>query len=378
MRSRAVRWTLLVVGGLFVVVALGVVIAGAFFGDALFRFALERIEGRTQLAVRFARADVRLLSGKVALEGLRVSRAAHPTSDLALTAARVELDFSPWSLLSSEPAFGRVTVRGLRGQVERKGPAVAGGRGFVVRTLVAEDTALTFIEHGRGTTKRWALALPTYGATDVHRDSLLWDVLLRSASRGTVDGHPFESSVAYQGDFATTTWKVHDVTAAEVLAAHAPALQVGGKCKLTVTHKWVVSAPGSASSTWGVACDGLHLGKALDAPGLRQLSAWLAEKPRDVQLDFPMALGEGHFAGGVRSLVKPMALAAGQGLVKAALQAAVERAFISAGSRLLDAARDITGKRKARAAALDAGLRPVDGGGARADGGVAAARRQGR
>ena len=63
----------------------------------------------------------------------------------------------------------------------------------------------------------------------------------------------------------------------------------------------------------------------------------------------------------------PMVLAAGQGLASAALQAAIKRAFISAGSRLLDAARDITGKRKKP-------MPPPDAGAARADGGVVESR----
>ena len=368
------RWTLGVTGALVVLAGAAALVIGAFFGESVVRWALDRVERRSQIAVRYDHAKVSLLSGKVSFSGLSAHRAKHASSDLSLRARHVSFEFSPWTLLSSEPSLDRVVVRGLRGEVERKGASSGQGRGFVVRTLLAEDASVLLLEHKSpqhegSTTKRWALVVSTYAATDVHRDSLLWDVLLRSVGRGTVDGHPFDAEVHYAGDFATTTWQVHDVTAAELLAARAPALQVSGTCKLRVTHKWVVSAPGTADSKWNAACEGLRLGQAVDAPGLRRISTWLAEKPRDVSLDFGMALGAEHFAGDLRSLVKPIAAAAGEGLVRATLQAAVQRAFIGVGTRLLDAAREITHRGK-KAPAVDGGALNQDGGALSQDGGA--------
>lgn len=310
-----------------------------FFADPLLDFLLARMEARSGLRVRFGSAELSVLRGRCVLTDVRVLRTSHPAGEADFSAKRVELKVGLWSLLRTELSVETLHIDELRGTYERR--RASEGRNFVLRDLEVRGATLQLVDRSTAEPHAVDVVLDRLAATDIHRDTLLWDVLLRSNAKGRIGQSEFDASSVRDADGGVSTWTLPRMAAADLLARRLPPNSIDGACSLRVIHRWGGAEPTQARSSWKVGCEGLGLRAGVNAEGVLGAAArWLEKKPRPLALDFHLDVGPDHFSGGGAALARPLLQAAGKGAVEAMLATLAKETLVDAGSRLLETARN--------------------------------------
>jgi hypothetical protein len=169
-------------------------------------------------------------------------------------------------------------------------------------------------------------------------------VLLKSNAKGKVNHSVFEAESKKTSYGGVSTWTLPRIEAADLFAKKLPPDTTTGACMLKVEHRFDSSAT-SAKSKWTVGCIDLGLKPHATAnPAahgiLGKAAAWLAQKPRGMDLSFDMDVDPNHMSGGGAGMARPLLKAAGAGALQALLGAYAKRTLIGVGERLLEKAKE--------------------------------------
>lgn len=362
--ARGRRWLrrLAIFGGAFAALLIAAALLLHFvFADALLEVILSRLETRSGLRVRFATAELSVLRGRCVLNDVRILRTSHPAGEADLSASRIEIQVGLWSLLRRELSVERLAIGELRGNYERVRSAE--GRAFVLREVEVSGATLRLVDRSTAEAHVVEANIDRLSATEIHRDTLLWDVLLRSNAKGRIGQSEFEASSVRDDDGGLSTWTLPRIAASDLFARKLPAGAIVGACAVRVTHRWDGDEPTQARSAWKVGCEGLGLRPGLNAEGVLGVAArWLEEKPRPLDLDFQLDVGPDHFSGAGAALARPLLKAAGTSAVQALLANLAQQTIVGAGTRLLEKAREWRRNRANPPPAPPAATTPVGGG----------------
>ncbi|MDH3264817.1 MAG: hypothetical protein OEM24_12580 [Paracoccaceae bacterium] len=234
--------------GLGVLVIAGVLVVNALFLAPALRWVLARVEDRTGYAVAFEAAEGNLLSGRLALTGLDVTRNADEGLMLDLAVERARLDVRMTSLLGSEIALESLEIAGVTGRLEPRprpetGAAAAGAprprRAFTVERAALSAIDVEVAPPGRPP-HRLEIALAT--AEPFRSRSALFDLFFRSTLDARIDGIPLRvetEAISERG--RRTAWAFEEVPVATLaaLTARAPVSWLsGGTVTAQVEDEW--------------------------------------------------------------------------------------------------------------------------------------------
>lgn len=210
-RRRALRISLVSVAALLAIAAL---LMNTVLFETTLRAALARWKDKTGVAVDFHAASGNWFSGRVELDGVRVSRGDSERSEFDLQAAAVRLRIRMGSLLGGEASLQSLEIDGLRGTYERTAPRGSHGRGrdFAIDRLALRDAEVLFRDRPLDEKPaEMKLVLKSLEAAPFRRRSAVFDALFRATASGTIDGSPF--SIASEGGpgARTTRWQAADL-----------------------------------------------------------------------------------------------------------------------------------------------------------------------
>lgn len=172
-----------------------ITIANAFFFESVLKFALKQVERRTNIAIRFEKAEGSLWSGRLYLKNLSVARQDHPCSRFEIEGDHVEVRLSVTKLFFGSNELQTVRITGFRGTWEQVGKAekLKPRRLFRIDRLVLEDVQLDFADHTRGKNVFEAkINIDYLESSPLRSQWAVFDVLFRSNATGKINGVPFE------------------------------------------------------------------------------------------------------------------------------------------------------------------------------------------
>ncbi len=327
---RAVRWiaaSALVVTALLLSAGL---IVQIFFAESVLRWAMDRQQARSGIAITWRSAQINLFTGHARFANLHLARLDHPTLAFDLTCTDADIDLAVLACVRGTAIVECAMIHGVRGELRQVlGSVVAvPHRTFRIDTLRVDDLelAVALSRSDSVTILRGPVRIEHFASETLTSNRLLFDVLFRSHANGSVFGAPIsiDSGIADHGRW--TQWRGTGVPVALM------ALYVGGPFSLfdagqidvDVQDTWNLEQPKYLHFDYRFAAHDLTVAPISELRGLgRMLAPALAEFVRrhDGALDLHATLDvdPDHFANALsldarllgRALMKPLGTALG-------------------------------------------------------------------
>lgn len=331
-------------------VALAVLGFNSFLVEPCLRFALGRVEARTGTAIGFEKATGNLVTGELAVTGVRLERKAEGRNQFELKVGNLSADVAMLRFFDPEWCFDSVHLTGLKGRftvVARDKAATPLPEGRKVFNAERITVASAEIEHVnlRDGGEPITVVLDS-GRVDGYRsDWSLYDLLFRSTLEGKIDGQPFRIEGTDEGGKRKTLWDLRGLPVGKWKGAVSGPLGAlrSGRIDCQVVSRWPLGDPRTIDQEWRLVvqdgtADPAAGGGGLSAVATRAAVGWLLSKSRNVPLEFPVQLTRDRFDGAESladaGLLDAVSKAAGQKLVELSA---------GAGGSLLERARSRLG-----------------------------------
>lgn len=165
---------------------LGLLCIDLFFFESCVRFAVHRIEQRSDITIDFREAHGSLLFGRVELDAAHIKI----RDRLDVTVDEAELDVSMLGFLrfGEEVPIDLVRVKGLRGTVSYQKSSSKASRPFRIERLELEDLDLRIEDPRLHVLQVPVRFLPPLVVSPLRSNELMWDMLCHSTSSVEVFG----------------------------------------------------------------------------------------------------------------------------------------------------------------------------------------------
>jgi hypothetical protein len=207
------RWLALASGGLLITIIAIPAMNYLLFEHCL-RLALRGVERSYGIVVTYQSADGNWLIGRAELSAAGVQRQGHVVSDFDLSIGRLHLDWDVRKFISRELAFESVTVSSVRGRVTQNGKRDPSQprRHYTIDRLTISDVQVDFVDRSRqARIMRVPIQVTSLEIDDYRNRWMVFDVLFRSQTRGTIYGQPFEITSRAAAEAHESVFKVTDL-----------------------------------------------------------------------------------------------------------------------------------------------------------------------
>ncbi|MDQ2090688.1 hypothetical protein [Marimonas arenosa] len=268
---KLVHWS----AGIVFAIGLAGIAASYLFFDPILRWGLNRAEAKSGVEITYERSAGNLLTGELALDGIRMRRQAGAGLEFDVTAERVALDVVLTSLLA-EPRIEQAEVVGVRGFVtppERNGKTPdkrrSKRRAFIADAIRVEDVALEVRPRGTAT---YPFVVTRAEVVPFRSETALFDLLFRSNMQAQVAGQSLSVETRAITDYGRETfWRFEAVEAdkLKLLVPRAPLTWLnGGTVSARVDDRWSLEEDW-IEMDWRLAFEGLEVTAPAGA-GLRE------------------------------------------------------------------------------------------------------------
>ncbi len=195
---------------LFALTLIGAFLVNQFFFDPAVRIVWHQIESRTSIAVDFEKAEGSFWTGKLNLSDATIKREGHPHSNFDVKVKEMTFDIGMWNLLSSNPVFEQVAIRGAKGSYERLEivERLEPRRNFHIDEFLLEDIELAIIDQTREPrVVNFALQVDSLATRDFDSRWAVFEILFRSDATGRIDNRPFLITSKQIDGGRETKWK---------------------------------------------------------------------------------------------------------------------------------------------------------------------------
>lgn len=258
---KLVHWSAGVLGGL----GLAGIAASFLFFQPILRLVIQSAGEASGIAVSYEGASGNLLFGRVALEGVALTRDSPGDDGLGfdLTVARVEADVDLWTLLGSEPRIELARAEGIAGSVSPPKPDKDKPKQRKERRPFRVDlaqVAAVEIQIEPKDSPAYMLEITRAEVAPFRSQLALFDLLFRSNMQASIAGQPLSVSTREITENGRETyWRFENVDAAQLklLVPRAPLTWFdGGEISVRVDDRWSLSEDW-IEMDWDVSSDDL-------------------------------------------------------------------------------------------------------------------------
>lgn len=238
--------------------AIGVLAFNSAGIEPTLRFVLGRIRDRTGTQVAFTSASGNLLTGRLAVNGVHITREVEGRNGFDWKVAHLEADVAILRLFDPEWQLDRLLMLGVEGSFsvmarQQGGTTVQGGGDaldpsnvFVCREVIIRDAHLDFTNYrdDPGGVKL-AVEVDEMRTEEYRSHWSLYDLLFSSTLQGKLDGEPFSFTREVKDGRQVVQWNLAGLPMtkwAHAWAGQAARMMVG-QADVRIESSWPVADP---------------------------------------------------------------------------------------------------------------------------------------
>ncbi len=286
--------------------AVTVLAANSYLLQPLAELAFGRVQKRSGTQIKADAITGNLATGRLALDGMSLARKVEGRNAFELKIGHAVADLSLLRIFEPEWRFDEIHLTGVGGRFEvfekasaERPPQV--GRGiFSVGSAFMRQCTLDIVNHPPSGEARTVRVLVDELRLEEYRSHWsLYDLLFRSKGTGKIQDAPFEVGFEEVEGEHRSTWKVTGLNAesfASRLRGPLGAMR-GGKVDLSVVSRWPLGDARKITMTWKLVLQGATPGRDDGSGGSGVLRTWLANRGKDLRLEFDCAVPRDRFDG---------------------------------------------------------------------------------
>lgn len=201
--------------GVLLVLTLGTIfVLNAFFFQPTLRWALNKVDQSTGIAITFDGAEGNFWTGRVEISGAQFKRQGNPVSDFDIAIEKLSIDLAMSDALRGKARFEKLSFQGVSGEYIRFKPAEKTGkkRRYSIDSLSVNDVKIDFTDHTfKNQPFQTTLEVERFAAKPYRSNWAVFDILFHSNATGKIDGSPFTLVSKEVNGEKRTEWKATDL-----------------------------------------------------------------------------------------------------------------------------------------------------------------------
>lgn len=314
---RAMKWILWSSGSLLGATAVALLLANFVFLAVIVRWAADRVEAKTGIAIRYESMRGNLFSGAFSFGEVSVVQDDPARARFAIEARAVEANLSVADLLFGRRALDSAAARGASVRFETpaseatdKKDQPSNERGpprmpeFEIGRLDLQDLAISVVDRSRSDPVAYEVEIERFESKPLRSRYLWFDILFRSNLEARLNGSLLRVENSEADGRHATRWSAGEIDAPALasLVGGPFSLFESGKVSVEVSDEWEIEQRDEIQMDWNLRVSDARARLPEGTPPLLQPFAQIVvnninANERDWDFGFHLTLSEAQFEG---------------------------------------------------------------------------------